>query len=355
MLSVINLCKTCFFLLIYLIILSCNNKKETKIIKMVELKDGDELNLVFYNVENLFDTLDNPFTNDDDFTPDGKKRWGSERYFQKQTHLSKVIAASGNDLPAFIGLAEVENKSVLEDLIDTQSLKAGKYGIAHEDSPDARGIDVAFLYQKSIFTVNYFKPISINFDFDYSITTRDILYVNGNLSTGEELHFFVNHWSSRREGQLETEPKRLVAAKRLREEIDLILDINEHAKIIVMGDFNDYPTNKSIVEVLMATDRLPQPKGGLYNLVAEKEAIGDGTHNYRGDWGFLDQIIVSQSLLTNKGLAADRDAVRVLKEDWMLFYHRQYDEYKPNKTYVGNKHVGGYSDHLPLVMNMKIK
>ena len=336
-------------------LLSSCKDHQTKKIEMTELNKGDELSLLFYNVENLFDTLDNPLTNDDEFTPHDRKKWDTERYFQKQTNLSKVITASGDDLPAFIGLAEVENKRVLEDLINTHSLKRANYGIAHEESPDARGIDVAFLYQKDVFSVNHYKPITINFDFDYSITTRDILYVNGNLSTGEELHFFVNHWSSRREGQLETEPKRITAAKRLREEIDLILDKNESAKIIVMGDFNDYPTNKSIVEVLKATDQWPQPKGGFYNLVAEKEEIGDGTHNYRGDWGFLDQIMVSPSVILNEGLTTHRDAVKVLKEDWMLFYHKRFREYKPNKTYVGNKHVGGYSDHLPLVMSMRIK
>jgi len=321
---------------------------------MKELLKGDDLHLLFYNVENLFDTLDDPFTEDDDFTPHERKKWTTERYEEKQNNLAKVIAA-GDGYPAFVGLAEVENRTVLEDLINTAALKNANYGIIHEDSPDVRGIDVAFLYQKELFSVNHFKAISITFDFDHSMTTRDILYIDGTLSSGERIHFFVNHWPSRREGQLETEPKRITVAKRLREEIDLIFDQTSEAKIVLMGDFNDYPNNKSIVEVLRATDQWPLPKGGLYNLVAEKEGIGDGTHNYRGDWGFLDQIMVSPALFSKQGLSTDRDSVRVLKEDWMLFYHTRYREYKPNKTYVGDNYVGGYSDHLPLVMRLSIK
>jgi len=342
-----------FFLILFVI--SCEQSSHVKTMEMKKLEKGDELHLLFYNVENLFDTLDNPLTEDDDFTPHSRKRWDTKRYLQKLNNLSKVIVAADHKLPAFVGLAEVENELVLNDLINTHSLQKGNYGIVHEESPDIRGIDVAFLYQKDIFSVAYHKAIPIDFDFDHTITTRDILYINGSLSTGEQLHFFVNHWSSRREGQLETEPKRITAAKRLREEIDLIFEKESDAKVILMGDFNDYPNNKSIVDVLQATDQWPQPKGGMYNMVAEKEEIGDGTHNYRGDWGFLDQIIVSPSLITSEGLSTDRDSVKVLKEEWMLFYHKRYREYKPNKSYVGDNYVGGYSDHLPLVMRLKIK
>jgi len=322
---------------------------------MKEIRKGDELHLLFYNVENLFDTLDDPFTEDDDFTPHERKKWTNERYEEKLNNLSKVIAQAANGFPAFVGLAEVENRTVLEDLINTPALREAGYGIVHEDSPDVRGIDVAFLYQKELFSVNDYKAISIQFDFDPSITTRDILYINGTFSNGEELHFFVNHWPSRREGQLETEPKRITVAKRLREEIDLIFEKKSKSKVILMGDFNDYPYNKSIVDVLQATAQWPQPEGGFYNLVAEKEEIGDGTHNYRGDWGFLDQMMVSPALITSEGLTTDLDSVKVVKEEWMLFYHTRYREYKPNKSYVGDNYVGGYSDHLPLVMRLSIR
>lgn len=331
-------------------------QKETKKITMEELNQGDQLTILFYNVENLFDTLDNPLTEDDDFTPNSYKKWDTDRYFQKQANLAKVIKASGDDLPLFMGLAEVENKRVVQDLINTRDLKKGNYGIVHEESPDERGIDVAFLYQKEYFEVENHKPITITFSFNYSITTRDILYVKGKLANGERLHFFVNHWSSRREGKEETEPKRLEAAHRLREEVNMILDKDKDAKIIIMGDFNDYPDDKSIVEVLQATDKWPQPEGGLVNLVAEREAIGDGTHNYRGDWGFLDQMIVTPSLINSEeGLTTSLEGVRAVKEDWMLYHHKKFDEYKPSKTYGGPKYYGGYSDHLPLLMKLFIK
>ncbi|MFK7900114.1 MAG: endonuclease/exonuclease/phosphatase family protein [Cyclobacteriaceae bacterium] len=323
---------------------------------MQELHPGDKLTTLFYNVENLFDTINNPLTRDDDFTPYSEKRWDTERYFDKQSKLSKVIAASDKKLPAFIGLAEVENKRVLEDLINTRRLKNAGYGIVHEQSPDTRGIDVGFLYKKSVFAVDHYEAITVSFPFDRTLTTRDILYVKGFTAADERIHFFVNHWSSRREGKEETEPKRLQAATTLRNKIDLIYKEDKNAKIIVMGDFNDYPFEKSIVNVLRSTYEWPQPEDGLYNLVAEKEEIGGGTHNYRGDWGFLDQMMVSPSVIaTDSGLSTDRDGVRVLKEEWMLFFHKRYREYKPNKTYVGRKYAGGYSDHLPLVLKLKIK
>jgi predicted extracellular nuclease len=304
-----------------------------------------------YNVENLFDTLDTPGFDDIEFTPVSKKQWNTEKYNKKLIDLAKVIAAVGKEnLPDVVGLVEIENRKVLEDLINVPSLKAGGYGIVQEESPDARGIDVALLYRKDRFKYEGHVKIPVAFPFDSTERTRDILYVYGKAPDGQNLHFFVNHWSSRNGGERETEPKRMYCAVALRRNLDLLLSRDSQARIIIMGDFNDEPTNRSIMNVLQASNKRKNISvGEFYNLMYDKHNLTpEGSYFYRGNWNMLDQIMISQTLLNAaSGYKLKYDSGQIFKEDWMLFKAKN-GEVSPNRTYGGDNYYGGISDHLPV-------
>jgi len=312
--------------------------------------------IVFYNVENLFDTIDNPNTIDEQFLPQSDKKWNTGRYKKKINDISRVISSINiNELPELIGLCEIENKSVLEDLTNSRFLQKGHYKIVHEDSPDARGIDVALLYRSEEFHYLSHQIYRIHFDFEPKTTTRDILYVKGRLNTEEELHVFVNHWSSRRDGMEQSEPKRLYTAKILRSATDSILSENKKAKIIIIGDFNDEPKNKSLHEVLNATNNIyPDNYKELYNLMFDKSINGEGTYNYRGNWNMLDNVIVSQTLLhTKKGYTVSPDGAMIFKKRWMLYDNVKTGQFTPSKTYGGPYYYGGISDHFPVYVILR--
>ncbi len=305
-----------------------------------------------YNVENLFDTINAPDKDDEDFLPDGKQKWTSKRYLKKLEQLSKVIAAPNEkNLPAVIGLYEIENKKVVEDLAATAKLKKGKYGVVHYESPDKRGIDVAMLYRKNKFTVLSSKKLFVKLPVEPPYPTRDILYVKGVAEKNDTLHFFFNHWPSRRSGEEESEKNRIAAASVLRHSVDSIFKSNPHAKIIAMGDFNDYPTNKSIYETLRA-DTLPiiSSAQALYNLCYELQKKGEGTFYYKKEWDILDQFIVSYPVMNGGGLHTH--SAKILKENWMIYTNKETQESKPNSTYGGERYYGGYSDHLPIYMEL---
>lgn len=312
--------------------------------------------IVFYNVENLFDTINNPDKIDDKFLPDGIKKWSTGRYRKKINDLGKVISSiNQNELPELIGLCEVENKAVLRDLINNRFLTKEKYAIVHEESPDARGIDVALLYRENEFKYLNHKIHRIYYDLEPETTTRDILYVKGKLKNGEYLHVFINHWSSRRGGQKGSEPKRLHTAKILRSKVDSILKNNKKAKIVILGDFNDEPTNKSLYEVLKATNN--QRSGNyreLYNLMFDKSVNGQGTYNYRGNWNMLDNIIISQSLLKNKkGYIVSSDGGQIFRKRWMMYDNVKTGQMTPSRTYGGPNYYGGISDHFPVFVILR--
>lgn len=325
--------------------------------------------VVFYNVENLFDTVNHPQKADDDFTPKGSRLWTPERYHTKINRIADVLSLF-NHLPAMVGFAEVENRDVLEDLIRGPILQKVDYGIAHFESPDRRGIDCALLYDRSIFDVISSKkmPIKPSKSGGYAeFLTRDILHVFGELkesATGNNastvpLHIFVNHWSSRREGVEETRHKRLLAASVLRTEIDTILDENHLANIIVMGDFNDHPDDLSLETILGAVpaqvldDNLESGKRSLVNLLYEEHQAGEGTSVHRREWAVLDQIIVSQALYNeHAGLGLLDQNAEILKLDKLLYTYKDGGQ-KPNATYGGRKYHGGYSDHLPVYIGLK--
>lgn len=330
-------------------LLSCTPARTQKSTK-------DQLNIVFYNVENLFDTIDNALTADEEFTPESEKEWNSIRYKKKLEDIASVLAAGNKqELPEFIGLAEVENREVLEDLLATKVFQKNEYGIAHKDSPDARGIDVALLYRKDEFKSVSYETIMVNFPFDSGLTTRDILHVKGRIGDGEDIHFFINHWSSRSGGMKETEPKRMYCAVALRRKIDILIAQENNPRIVVMGDFNDEPTNKSLMNILQATNKLKNiSMGDLYNLYYDQHNLGlAGSYYYRGDWNMLDQIIVSYNLINREGrYSCDYSDGKIIMEDWMM-YKNQDGIMVPNRTYGGPNYYGGISDHLPVYLVLK--
>jgi predicted extracellular nuclease len=324
-----------------------NNSKQSinKPTFIEKLKGYADHPIVFYNVENLFDTINDPNTNDDEFTPEGSKEWGSRRYEDKLNKLSQVITTPSENNPLFIGLAEIENRFVVLDLIQTGRLSKTKYRIAHFNSPDQRGIDVALAFDLERFFLLHSEAIPIKIKGNDDFKTRDILYVKGLLQDSVQLHIFVNHWSSRRGGQEKSEHKRVLAAQILKSKSDSILGIDTNANIIIMGDFNDYPTNMSITETLAAKSIQESGPNEFINLLAPQHAAGKGTHNYRGKWGALDQIIISPSLKEGKTLRIKDNEAHILYKDFLLYEHPSGDK-TPSKTYGGPNYYGGYSDHL---------
>ena len=307
--------------------------------------------VVFYNVENLFDTKNTPGGNDAEFTPDGKNEWTNERYHKKLEDISKVLGSvNKKELPEIIGLCEIENRGVLDDLVNTSILSKGNYKIEQFESPDFRGIDCAFLYRADEFEVIKSSPVKVVFDDDLSFTTRDILYVKGKTNNGEEFHIFVNHWPSRIGGLEQTEPKRVTVAKLLKSKIDSVQNVNPNANILVMGDMNDEPSNKSINEVLQA--KSPEVENAAFvNLMYPIHKNKLGSYNYRGNWNMLDNIIVSSNLLDKKGFQCKEMQGFVFHEKWMEYENN--GEMSPNRTYGGPNYYGGVSDHFPVYVQLK--
>lgn len=309
----------------------------------------------FYNVENLFDTIDDPTKYDEQYTPSSDRRWNEEKYQTKLTNLAKVISQLNNDqAPEFLGLCEVENREVLEDLIATKALEPFEYKIAHIESPDERGIDVAFLYQEKLFKVtdiDAHQPDLSAFD----DKTRDILHVEGKIASGESMHFIVNHWPSRGEGLRKSEPKRILAAEKLKEIYTTILREDPQAKIIVMGDFNDEPSNKSISNTLAVSCDVNSVKATqLFNAFCELEQQDFGSYKYRSYWDMLDQIMISNALLADTtGLHYQHNSASIKNEYWLEQHGNKY-EGSPLRTFGGRKYLGGYSDHFPVYISLEL-
>jgi endonuclease/exonuclease/phosphatase family metal-dependent hydrolase len=317
----------------------------------------NSLTFVFYNVENLFDVNNDPNTNDDEFLPESPKLWNVEKYKKKITDLAKVLSSiNDKELPALIGLAEVENQKVLEDLVASPKLKRGKYGIIHYDCKDERGIDVALLYDKDEIEIIESKPIPVVFGFDIQDVTRDILYVKCKIKDDNIFHVFINHWPSRSPNEQESEIKRITAAIALRKQVDNILNFENDARIVIMGDFNDEPTNKSLLQILNATDKRKNlTYRDLYNLMYDQHnTSSEGSITFKDNWQMFDQIIVSPVLL-NKGAGyyLSYGDGKVYKGEEVLFTNPQTKLTGPNRTYGGNDYLGGVSDHLPVFVVLK--
>ncbi len=291
---------------------------------------------VFYNVENLFDTINNINTNDDEFLPSSQKKWNTKRYFHKINQLSKVFSSiaqniNHNKIPDLIGLCEVENDQVIYDLLKTPIFRDYDFTIIHKDSPDGRGIDCALLFNSRF---KLLRHDFIQIDIPNEIkSTRDIVFAKLKLNN-IVINIFVNHWPSRWGGQLETNYKRVFVANTLRNFFDLNTSKNEYS--IIMGDFNDYPNNESLSHFLVHDD--------LINLMTTDFVFGKGSYNYKGSWNWLDQIIVSQNFLDSN---IEKYSSGAFNEDFMLYTNKKGEVY-PNRTFGGNNWYGGFSDHLPV-------
>ncbi len=323
-----------------------------------QLNAQETYKIVSYNVENLFDYENDSLTADDEFTPQGARAWNYEKYQRKLARIAKVIAAVGNGQPPMmVGLCEIENEKVLTDLTRRSPLKMMNYSFVHFNSPDRRGIDTGLLYQRTLFRPFHSEPIAVHFSENPTATTRDILYVAGTFLGYDTLHVFVCHFPSRLGGELESESKRCAAAATLKAKTDSISAASPDAKIVIMGDFNDYPHNRSLRQVLNAQmpDSANLAPQQLYNLTARfAERPNTGTHKHQSEWGVLDHIIVSGALLlsTNR-LATTTDGADIFCPEFLTENDEKHLNRKPFRTYVGYRYNNGFSDHLPIFLNLK--
>jgi predicted extracellular nuclease len=312
------------------------------------------ITVAFYNCENFFDTKDDPNKKDDEFLPESPLKWDETRFMNKLTKVAQVLDSTvvGDGLPALVGLVEIENKEVLEELVSKSQFKTKSYGVLSTDSPDERSIDVGLLYDKSVFTLVDFKEINATNSALGAYKTRNVLFATLKATNGDVIYVFVNHWPSRREGEKESEPRRIFAAEQVRNKINELQKKDSKAKVIVMGDFNDHPDNNSILNTLKASDK-PKDKGALYNAYQTLDAAKQGTHYYDKEWRVLDQIIVSQSFIgAKKGYKFDPKNAHILRKDFVLFKNSKTGEEKPNRTYSGEKYYNGYSDHLSIYISL---
>lgn len=311
--------------------------------------------VVFYNLENLFDTIPSPGVLDREFTPDGPKAWNSVKYWKKLGNIEQVIyslAGTHKSFPTIIGVSEVENRNVLEDLVAVPKLQRANYQIVHYDSPDARGIDVALLYRPDQFKYEGSYPIRTVVPGLPDFKTRDILMVWGSIE-GERFCFFVNHWPSRLGGQAASESKRVAAGRIVRHAVDSLLQEHPDTKLVIMGDLNDDPVCKSLTEGLGAkgNPKDVQPHD-LFNPYFAMFKAGFGTLAYQDSWSLFDNMVINGNLLY-----AHTGKLKIQKSGKYYgnifdrsFLHQQSGQYKgyPFRTFVGDTFQGGYSDHFPV-------
>ncbi|WP_294476988.1 endonuclease/exonuclease/phosphatase family protein [uncultured Bacteroides sp.] len=336
-----------------------SNKHDYPIRQDNHSEDRVPFRVMSWNVENLFDTHHDSLKNDEEFLPEALRHWNYTRYKKKLDDIARVIVAVGEwNPPALVGLCEVENDTVLRDLTRRSPLKNLDYRYVMTSSPDQRGIDVALLYQRDLFKLLSYRSISIP-SFKQHRPTRDLLHVSGLLLTGDTLDVFVCHLPSRSGGAKESEPYRLFAAQKLRAEADSLLKVRFHPQLIIMGDFNDYPTNKSIKKILEAeappaTSEVSPLK--LYHLLARKAKSRDfGSYKYRGEWGLLDHLIVSGTLLdATKNFFTNEEKANVFQSSFLLIDDEKYGDKEPFRTYKGMRYQGGFSDHLPIFTDFEL-
>lgn len=306
----------------------------------------------FYNLENLYDTINDPKTNDEEFLPEGTKRYTSEVYHDKLGRLAEVLSKIGTEVSpdglALIGHAEVENKEVLIDLTHHPLLKSRGYQVVHHHSPDERGVDVALLYNPKYFTPIMSESLNVQvFNTDGTPRkTRDILFVKG-MFDGEEIFVMVGHWPSRRGGEEASAPGRASAARVCRNKVDSLIKIDPNTKIVIMGDLNDDPVSPSVVKVLGAKgDKSRVSTGGLFNPWVEPYKQGIGTLAYNDSWNLFDQIIISSGFLDGNQSGFFFKDAHIFNKPWMVQTTGRYKGY-PKRTFDFDRYISGYSDHFP--------
>lgn len=319
------------------------------------------LRLMEWNVENLFDTIRTPDKNDGEFTPEGARHWNTMRYRSKLTKLSRTIAAAGGRTPLdLVALIEVENDSVLKDL--TQQTKLWRLGYEYitTSSADERGINVALLYQPTRFAPFSVDTLRVRPPSKGLATTRDVLHVAGRLNTGDTLDVLIVHLPSRRNGRPATAYRRLIA-RRLKTFCDSLQSTRQTPSIILTGDFNAFYPEACFTKDLRASLTIPSPvPDGLYILSEGLKAEGEikGTYKYQGRWNRLDQILVNGRLIrpsdkeSPQGIYTSKECCRIGAFPWLLERGKSDGTPQPNRTYLGPVYHGGYSDHLPLILDL---
>ncbi|WP_207496260.1 endonuclease/exonuclease/phosphatase family protein [Aridibaculum aurantiacum] len=316
----------------------------------------------FYNLENFYDTVRNPAIDDREFLPTGDKNYNSSIYWDKVKRLATVISQIGTEMspdgPAILGVAEIENDTVLTDLVNHPLIKQRNYKIVHYDSKDARGVDVGMLYNPKYFTVEVSAPLYVQLPGGSKDAwhTRDVLWVKGKLD-GETVHIYVNHWPSRRGGEERSQPARNAAAAVVKAHIDGVMAKTPDAKVVVMGDLNDDPTSPSVAQILKAKGKEKEVRtSGLFNPWVDLYKKGIGTLAYQDAWGLFDQIIVSHAWLSKEQEGFFYFMPKVFNKEYMVENIGRYKGY-PMRTWDGNTYRAGYSDHFPtyLIMLKKVK
>jgi exonuclease III len=332
--------------LLCILLICLNQKGSNNSIKKEPIVIG------FYNLENLYDTIDNPIVNDDEFIPKGAKRYNGNIYRDKLFKLATVLSDIGKTHSSkgasIVGVAEIENDTVLLDLTHHFLLYRNNWKFIHYDSRDARGVDVALFYNPKDFFPNYAKTIEVVLPgrSKESATTRDILYVKGQLK-GECIHVLVNHWPSRRGGEERSAPARAAAANECRKLIDSIQQIDHSSKIILMGDLNDNPPDKSIRKTLNAVGTTNNIKENqLYNPWEAFYKKGMGTLANRDVWGLFDQILLSASFADSTKPGLHFKDAHIYSKPFMTEPEGKFKGY-PMRTWDGNSYRGGFSDHFP--------
>jgi len=320
-------------------------------------QDYKIMTIAFYNLENLFDTINTPGVYDEEFTPDGSKSWTGKNYWDKQTNLAKVLSELGTDLnpagPAIIGVAEIENRSVLEDLAAMPAIADRQYQVVHYDSPDRRGVDVAMFYNPRLYRLLESRALPVNIkNLDgRPLITRDILYTKGILD-GDTIHVMVNHWPSRRGGEAASRPLRSGCAAIARAVSDSIRLQNPHAKIIVMGDLNDDPNNESVFKVLEAKPDIKKVKEDqFYNPFYKFYKKGMGSNAYQDAWSLFDQIMVSYGFVDKNVGGYQFYTATIYNPPYMQQKSGRYKGY-PFRTFDGDTYISGYSDHYPTFIHI---
>lgn len=326
-----------------------------------QTKKSDTLFVASWNLENLFDTVNDSLKEDEEFTPGSRKQWTEERLEKKLYNLSRVMRSMNDGRgPDMLGVVETEHRALL-DTMEAKFLQGMDYSTAYIESPDNRGIDNGLIYRKSMFTVLSVTGDTIHLPDKYP--TRLILRVDLLTSANDTIYVFVNHWPSRRGGEKESEINRITAAEVLKKNTNGILSRNPDAFILIMGDFNDEPTNNSILNTLKAQPVLCDSivkgitenyRGRLYNLAYDQYNKGIGSYKYREDWNMLDQIIVSGDMLDGDRIHYLCNSFNVYKPEFMVTKSGKY-EGTPFPTYGGSKYLGGYSDHFPVTSEFIIK
>jgi len=317
-------------------------------------QDDQKAMFVFYNVENLFDLVDDSLTADDEFTPEGDKRWTSKRYYDKIDRIARTLSAVGElEMPAIIGLCEVENEGVIYDLLEHRYFTSVDFRFLHRDSPDRRGIDVALVYNPQVFTPDTVDWIRIRFPFDPESATREILYARGKIFHSDTLHIFINHWPSRWGGVEATKPKRAEVAFRLKSYTDSLLSVYTSPNMIIAGDLNDNPTDASVEDILGAGVKCKEEAFCLVNLMLDDfNNPHYGSLKYKADWEVYDQLIVSSPLLKEKGLRVLNGEGHIFHAPFLITEDKRYLGTKPFRTYAGPQYLDGYSDHLPVYLEL---